>query len=374
MLSYKASFFSGKLLPVYIAICASCVPTTTGSYYSVGYKISTRSTQTESDPETLKLPPSAAIELLAEVKTVAFAPPDTCLESGIGNDIATQRCGEVMTALEQAASESGLQVVSWQSLRGNEPALNYARRSSVDILFELNRLGPDNSSDTISRNGTLGFYEVNKANVHALPVTKATQDRCANKLLEKFAINATQNGVILDVKMVSVRTGMVLWNYRHRFHSTISMLNKEDIEGIRYFVNEGEPDQILCTKDTGSDVPPNANSISEPKSRWDAKTPDTKTPDAKSPQGTFEHLIPGKPSSSSALRQAAQVAASEFVELLVYMQALNSNTKRVTLHAPSRPKEAQAQPSAGCATVAAWIKSGLLKSAPSEYSQNCPKK
>lgn len=125
---------------ILLAVNGSCF-----TRYAVDYTLSTRSIGPENQQNELQFPPPNALDVLSEAKTVAFAPPDDCLEASEGKDIARQRCGEVMTALEQAASASGLQVLSWQAIRGNEPALSYARRSNVDILFEINRLGPDDS-------------------------------------------------------------------------------------------------------------------------------------------------------------------------------------------------------------------------------------
>jgi hypothetical protein len=269
-----------------------------------------------------------------------------------------------MTALEQAASDSGFQVVSWQAFRGNEPALTYARRSNVDVLFEINRLGPDDSSDGVELTGSVEFFRLfDEKRRQRFPVSTGTQERCKDHALGGAAHPGAQNRVILDVKMVSVRTGITLWNYRRLFRALSTPSETKRTEYFTIFTN-GTTEPNLCMNNA-HDSNPLAVTV-QPGS------PSVRN-SSLSDKASFKTTVAGERSSNDTLRHAAQLAASEFIELLVYMQAVSPSEKRVALHAPPRPKEAQDQVSSGCATVAAWVKSGQLKAAPFEYSKNCRK-
>src|SRR5262245_12542778 len=99
----------------------ACAPK---KYYSIEFAVDARGVG-----ESVRFPSGEARKALSDAKVVAFAPPDACADTSSGADIMRQQCGEVMAALEEAASDVGFEVVSWQALRGDQPALTYAREN-----------------------------------------------------------------------------------------------------------------------------------------------------------------------------------------------------------------------------------------------------
>ena len=109
-------------------------------YYGVA------SAKSQTVPEFADVDPmSAQAKSALRGETVAFFPPDRCLErsaapTGTVEDqqVLRLQCGVVMSELEKAAIAAGFQVVSWQALRGSDRPLRYARDQKVAVLFEIN--------------------------------------------------------------------------------------------------------------------------------------------------------------------------------------------------------------------------------------------
>jgi hypothetical protein len=318
--------------------------------YAVDYTLSTRSIGPEKQQNVLQLPSLSVLDMLSEAKTVAFAPPDKCLEASAGGDIAGQHCGEVMTALEQEASASGFQVVSWQAIRGNEPALNYARRFNIDIIFEINRLGADDSLNDYTHTGSLSIFQVTGAMRQPLAVSAEVMARCQNNLLTNAEKRARENSVVLDMNMISVRTGLIVWNYRRLYRN---FLRVADVKDTEYFEGIGPSDSIICKDVINIEL--------------------DKYKDMRYDHWNFNKAITGRESSSELLHRATQLAAFEFIELLALMQTASPHEKHATvLKTPERPKWMQGRPDSNCETAKEWLRTVYFKQPPSWYA-TCPK-
>ena len=186
--------------------------------------------------EALPLSDQARAEL-KRGDTVAFFPPDRCLErsatpSGSIQDqqVLHTQCGVVMTELERAAMAAGYQVVSWQSLRGSNRPVQYAKAQKVAVLFEINELGTTDVSDRDSSQA-LDFFEVQGPQRFApVRVDRSVGDRC------RAAMQGAQPAIVglsatLDVKMVSVAHERVLWTYRNT-----RAMDMSRSQGTQYYV------------------------------------------------------------------------------------------------------------------------------------------
>lgn len=167
------------------------------------------------DPEMI---PVEARQLLASAKTVAFYPPDFCINtdtqiSGDRKRVEQLRasCGVLLSTLERAAEGAGYEVLSWQNLRGTRRAIEYAREANVDVLFEINQfdLGPVTDKDV---EGGLAFFERDDGVDEAIQVPHG--EAClayAQKAqpTQEVAVTGT-----IDIKTVSVADGRSRWRYR----------------------------------------------------------------------------------------------------------------------------------------------------------------
>lgn len=168
-----------------------------------------------------------ARELLASARTVAFYPPDLCLNTetasaGKHNQKLVQaNCGVLMSTLERAAERSGYEVLSWQNLRGSKRPIDYARESNVDVLFEINEFDLDNVSDSDVQR-TLTFYKVDPAGAKsALQVPQTVAQRCAGYSATRDPILAAGLTGTIDIKTVSVTDGRDRWHYRKTLSQAI---------------------------------------------------------------------------------------------------------------------------------------------------------
>jgi hypothetical protein len=193
------------------AALAGCAPNAT---YGYQYQLTQQFTGGE-EPEA---PAVEARQLLANAKTVAFYPPDTCLnaETVVANRKLQEvraNCGVLMSTLERAAQRAGYEVLSWQNLRGGR-AIDFAREGKVDVLFEINEFEITPLDDnTVER--SMRFFEAHPdGNETPLPVTQALGNQCANyaKAHDKVRIVAATGSI--DIKTVNVADGRDRWHYR----------------------------------------------------------------------------------------------------------------------------------------------------------------
>lgn len=200
-----------KWIALGAAVLAGCIaPTTYGYQY--------RLTQQFSGGEEPELPAVEARQLLEKATTVAFYPPDSCLNADtnvVNRKLQELRanCGVLMSTLERAAQRAGYEVLSWQNLRGGR-AIDFAREGKVDVLFEINEFQITAlTEDSVERN--LRFFEVHgDGNETPLMVASTVGGKCeayAAKKTHQRTVAATGS---IDIKTVEVADGRDRWHYR----------------------------------------------------------------------------------------------------------------------------------------------------------------
>ena len=218
-------------LPTLLAFAAAAAGCASTRYYGV------RHDQAQSVPELQRTdPPDAqAVGELRHSTTIAFFPPDSCLDrrsapTGTQRDEQLLRlsCGTAMTDLEKAAIAAGFEVVSWQSLRGSGQPIEYAKQKNVDILFEINELDTVDVQDR-DDSQRLVFFEHRGEGDSPIVVGRDVAERCrratADPTMHIIGLSAS-----LDVKMVAVGNGRVLWSYR-----TTRARDLAHTTGVRYY-------------------------------------------------------------------------------------------------------------------------------------------
>lgn len=174
--------------------------------------------------------PAEARQLLAQAKTVAFFPPDSCLDT---KQQATRsvisRCGAVLSELERNAERAGYEVVSWVNLRGEKRPIEYAREANVDVLFEINELLPQRVDDRdVER--TLTFFQRDETgDDRDLAVTNSIAERCRKWATRDQAVSPGLTST-LDIKTVSVSDGRARWHYR----KTVSQATGQQYPKVRF--------------------------------------------------------------------------------------------------------------------------------------------
>lgn len=192
-------------------LLAGCSTTT----YGYQYRMQQQFTGGE-EPEP---PGREARDMLANAKTVAFYPPDECVNSDPTTARESQaeihaRCGAMMSALERAAEDAGYQVLSWQNLRGNKRAIEYAREANVDVLFEVNEMTPSVLDDTTVQH-TFDFFEGDgTGSDQPLQVSTEVAQGCRDYAFRADPPKAAALTGSVDIKAVSVADGRDRWHYR----------------------------------------------------------------------------------------------------------------------------------------------------------------
>jgi hypothetical protein len=164
-------------------------------------------------------PPVEARQLLAGAKTVAFFPPDSCLNTDTSENRKRMQelrasCGVLMSKLERAAQGAGYEVLSWQNLRGGKRPIDYAREANVDVLFEINEFEPNElPSSQIERK--LSFFERSEAGQDSpLVVSDDLARTCRQSEPEALRNEIVALTGSIDIKTVSVADGRDRWHYR----------------------------------------------------------------------------------------------------------------------------------------------------------------
>jgi hypothetical protein len=164
------------------------------------------------DPEPA---PVEARRLLAGARTVAFYPPDRCVnttEKAESEKEFRANCGALLSLLERAAERAGYEVVSWVNLRGSSRPIDYAREAKVDVLFEINEVAADEVKDVDAKR-TLTFFDRNEGIDSPLNVSNGVAQRCRDWSRRDPAMSAGYVATI-DIKTVSVSDGRARWHYR----------------------------------------------------------------------------------------------------------------------------------------------------------------
>ena len=188
---------------------AGCVQTTT---YGYQYRLQQDFGHQGAPPEA---PNVEARQLLAQAKTVAFYPPDSCVNTDAKNTDNSLHagCGTVMSRLERAAEQAGYEVVSWQNLRpprdSDKRPIDFAREAHVDVLFELNELDVNPVDDTTVKR-TLSFFDDHDA---PLPVSDMLARQCADYANKRDPVKLVGLQGQVDIKTVAVADGRDRWHY-----------------------------------------------------------------------------------------------------------------------------------------------------------------
>lgn len=150
----------------------------------VPYYVASVDTATKAEAETaegLQVLDPRAREVLRPGITVAFFPPDECRNISAAATTATaemidmqNHCGVLVSALETAVADR-YSVVSWQTLKGPDPFARAAERK-VDVVFEVDSLGPSPMGRDSSFAGTINFYEQHQEN-DRVPLVLGAEDR-----------------------------------------------------------------------------------------------------------------------------------------------------------------------------------------------------
>ncbi|MBV8758488.1 MAG: hypothetical protein JO257_14480 [Deltaproteobacteria bacterium] len=192
-------------------LLAGCTTTT----YGYQYRMQQQFTGGE-EPEP---PGREARDMLANARTVAFYPPDECVNADPTAAHERQaeihaRCGAMMSQLERAAEDAGYQVLSWQNLRGNRRAIEYAREANVDVLFEINEMSPS-VLDDMSVQHTFDFFEGDGTGSDTpLQVSTQVAEGCRDYAFRADPPKAAALTGSVDIKAVSVSDGRDRWHYR----------------------------------------------------------------------------------------------------------------------------------------------------------------
>lgn len=173
-----------------MAACC-CIAATTGCvlppaqvatpapYYVASVDTSSK-TDTATEQGLAVLDPRAR-EVLRPGITVAFFPPDRCRNIAAATTTANPEmvemqndCGVLVSALETSVA-GRYSVVSWQTLKGDDPFARAAARS-VDVIFEVDSLGMSGLEQDATFAGTIGFYEQHQEH-DRVPLVLEADDR-----------------------------------------------------------------------------------------------------------------------------------------------------------------------------------------------------
>ena len=207
---------------------AACMLAACGHTATYGYQY--RIDQQFGGGEESEPAPVEARQLLAHAKTVAFFPPDACLDNKqqAARSIVA-RCGVVLSELERDAERAGYEVVSWVNLRGERRPIEYAREANVDILFEINELLPQRVDDRDVQR-TLTFFQRDEGgNDTNLPVAQSIAERCQKWATRDQPVSPGLTST-LDIKTVSVSDGRARWHYR----KTVSQATGQEYPKVRF--------------------------------------------------------------------------------------------------------------------------------------------
>ena len=212
--------------PVHLAVVLSivgtaCATTSTKTIPTSRFYGYTVVSSTSLDREGPPAPPDKARVAITKLRRVAFVPPDSCLDMRAADTSTTvekrvlrMQCGVTMSELEREAERVGFDIVTWQSLKGGQKPLDQAREQNIDLLFEVNEL---DVIEERTRSSAMEFrYFAGDDNGQVQPLDVSEDDNEACKAYH--AKNAPQiSGLtsVLDLKMVQVSNGSVLWSYRH---------------------------------------------------------------------------------------------------------------------------------------------------------------
>lgn len=200
----------------------------------------------------------SARDTLGSAASVAFIPPDVCAELKSADagtkssvQVASTSCSVLMSALEQAATEAGYEVVSSQVLRsanigGAAGYLENARDLEIDVIFEVGEWNFEDRAQQMK--DVRGFQPLVQApSGEFLPfefrLTDAWKEafgRCeallATELESVVSEGSTPLAALLSLKAVDVSNGRTLWFYTKR-----SDVDRARAEGAERWIFAADP-------------------------------------------------------------------------------------------------------------------------------------
>ena len=210
-----------QLVVVATVAVTACTTTTTRTIPTTRFYGYTVVSTTSLDREDAPTPPDRARAAITKLRRVAFVPPDSCLDmraadtgTTVEKRVLRMQCGVTMSELEREAARVGFDIVTWQSLKGGQKPLEMAREQNIDLLFEINELDVIEEHTRSSAMEFRYFSGDGDGKLQPLDVSEDDNEACK----AYHAQNAPQiSGLtsVLDVKMVQVSNGSVLWSYRH---------------------------------------------------------------------------------------------------------------------------------------------------------------
>lgn len=220
--------------------------------------VDTSSTTTTTTEQGLRVLDARAKEVLRPGITVAFFPPDRCRNISAASTTATPEmvemqndCGVLVSALETSVSDR-YSVVSWQTLKGEDPFARAAARN-VSVIFEVDSLGMDWLEQDAAFSGTISFYQQHGA-ADRVPLVLDGQDRVMLGERCRAWVDALDaHGGAADavgsftgaIKAVEVSTGQALVYYQR---TLTDEPGSESRQGYDLYFRHQEPRDVPSPK------------------------------------------------------------------------------------------------------------------------------
>jgi hypothetical protein len=166
---------------------------------------------------------------LAPGRKIVVLPPDSCdpsaIRHGTGSavqDLASTRCGNLMSALEVELGQHGYKTLSWQTLRtGGNISDRYqaAAKLGAEIVIEIDQFGdgPLANNDRQVTAIQYGEMQAGQSMYSPVGVGDVTRMRCRAMASQIQAPGLSESAyeAVLSAKAVDPVTGDVLWYYRN---------------------------------------------------------------------------------------------------------------------------------------------------------------
>jgi len=161
-------------------------------------------------------------------KKIVLLPPDSCdpqaIRHGTGNvqDMASTRCGSLMSDLELELGKQGYRIISWQTLRtSGDVSERYkaASRLGAEIIIEINQFSEGEIQNNERAVTEIRYGEMSPlgAPITALPniLPDETRLRCRSVALgiQQNALPVSAYEAVLSAKAVDPSSGDALWYY-----------------------------------------------------------------------------------------------------------------------------------------------------------------
>lgn len=226
--------------------CATSVPP---RYYMASAKLEQHS-QVDPNLTIQKLDPAAGSALGPGKATIAFVPPQWCIQ-GTPDDsekrlFSRAQCLSLIEMLENRARSEGYTVVDSKKLHIDPPSV--AKQERIDALFIIDDLVIHSSKKTDVKEFQFAIQsslakrtDANIAQEHA----SAIKNRCTTAFREYHKSNQpfadTITGVTLSMKMVSVKDMSSKWY----FNDTITTAHETSFHPELYYLSPGKKERPI---------------------------------------------------------------------------------------------------------------------------------